>query len=543
MTACATGVDLPVEVIEHIISWIDGRRDLISFACTSQAWKAFVIPRHTEYRVLRITGCVDWIPIWDHLQRRPDLASNLRVLHFVYTDDVIYRGGIRVPKTLLGIDGIPTSPPEGWNTEVAKERYEEIIGMIDGMDKLHTFAWEEGWDGEEFDEKDGKLLELVVQKPTLRNMLLMHEGGAVHTLLGLLENRKSSIWKMAKLGGLIVDYNRDLEDDEFHELISQDLNFGPWVQSLSSALTFLGTTPTVFAAHCSNLCLPALTRLSVYRGTGHDTSINAKIETFLQTHPCIEELSWTPTRQIILTANCLPSLRKLACSSELLSALEVATPESNGQRSSSRKIEELGIRWEPCSSATVLTVKDVISLRCLDNLYVKRLRLERLAADSIGELDLLPQAFPNVWHVFLPWQFEIKKARVPLSQSGWAQLLSRFPNLEVFLTTVLVNIEDSQEETISHTEEVVQRFARCCPKLRQITHDLEVRDESNCLDYIVKKVVITREEPGPEARCMAKWLGINDERSRTWRRIRWQYGERAPRDPFQTMPWSDDDFQ
>ncbi len=59
----ATVPRLPIEVIELILEWIDLRCDLLSFARASRAYAALIIPRHTEYRVLRLTGGSEWVPI------------------------------------------------------------------------------------------------------------------------------------------------------------------------------------------------------------------------------------------------------------------------------------------------------------------------------------------------------------------------------------------------------------------------------------------------------------------------------------------------
>ncbi|TFK66683.1 hypothetical protein BDN72DRAFT_961577 [Pluteus cervinus] len=532
------GARLPIEVIEHILSWVDRRRDLINFARASRACKALVIPRHAEYRVLRITDNADCIPTWEHLASRPDLASNFRVLHLLRAENAITWDGPRTPRTLLGPDSVPTKLPTVWSSEVVDEFYKRLCDVVERMDKLHTFVWEELCDGMVFEEHDEVVLGLVVKKLTLKNLLLIHKGGAVERLLILLQDRKNPVWGMANLEALVVDYDRGLNDHPFHDLIVPDTNFGPWVQSLSSSLTLLSTTPTAFAAHCSNLCLPALRRLSVYEGTEDDAYITAKIEVFLETHPCIEELSWTPLKRVVLAANCLPSLRKLACSSEFLLALEAATPPEI-QRSSSRKIEELGINWGGGWNATAINLKDLVSLRCLDSSYVKRLRIERLAADSVKDLVSLPQSFPNVWHLYLPSYFKTLKKDSWLSQREWGQLLSRFPDLEVFLGLNLISSRDSGEESEAYVEEAVQRFGRWCSKLRQIAHYVEPEDDDECMKDVVRKVLIIREGPDPEARRLAIWLG-KDEQLKNWKKIRWEYAESAPRDPFQTMPRSDD---
>ncbi|TFK61265.1 hypothetical protein BDN72DRAFT_849866 [Pluteus cervinus] len=68
--------DLPAEVIEHILSEIGLHRDLVNFACASRLCSQLAIPRHTQYRTLRI-GTNTSAHIWAHLACRPDLACNI----------------------------------------------------------------------------------------------------------------------------------------------------------------------------------------------------------------------------------------------------------------------------------------------------------------------------------------------------------------------------------------------------------------------------------------------------------------------------------
>ncbi|TFK61262.1 hypothetical protein BDN72DRAFT_737787, partial [Pluteus cervinus] len=69
--------DLPVEITDQILPEIEHHRDLVNFACASQLCSQLAIPRHTEYRVLRL-GTSNSAHIWAHLARRPDLARNIR---------------------------------------------------------------------------------------------------------------------------------------------------------------------------------------------------------------------------------------------------------------------------------------------------------------------------------------------------------------------------------------------------------------------------------------------------------------------------------
>ncbi|TFK67089.1 hypothetical protein BDN72DRAFT_725738, partial [Pluteus cervinus] len=69
--------DLPVDVLQQIPPEIEDHRDLVNFACASHLCSQLIIPRHTEYRVLRL-GTKNSSHIWAHLARRPDLARDIR---------------------------------------------------------------------------------------------------------------------------------------------------------------------------------------------------------------------------------------------------------------------------------------------------------------------------------------------------------------------------------------------------------------------------------------------------------------------------------
>ncbi|TFK64472.1 hypothetical protein BDN72DRAFT_739054, partial [Pluteus cervinus] len=69
--------DLAEDLIQQILPEIELHRDLVNFACTSRLCCQFVIPRHTEYRILRL-GTTTSSHVWAHLARRPDLACYIR---------------------------------------------------------------------------------------------------------------------------------------------------------------------------------------------------------------------------------------------------------------------------------------------------------------------------------------------------------------------------------------------------------------------------------------------------------------------------------
>ncbi|KAF9063952.1 hypothetical protein BDP27DRAFT_1231222 [Rhodocollybia butyracea] len=75
-----TLLTLPLEILDTILSDLDTYSDLISLALVSKNIYHQVIPRHSEYRVLRIRH--RFPGLWAHLAKRADLSRNLREIHF-----------------------------------------------------------------------------------------------------------------------------------------------------------------------------------------------------------------------------------------------------------------------------------------------------------------------------------------------------------------------------------------------------------------------------------------------------------------------------
>ncbi|TFK62599.1 hypothetical protein BDN72DRAFT_740384, partial [Pluteus cervinus] len=70
---------LPVEITEAILSEISHPQNLMQLACTSSFFRDLIIPRHTEYRILRlnITSSGQFDYLWTHLLQCPNLTRNI----------------------------------------------------------------------------------------------------------------------------------------------------------------------------------------------------------------------------------------------------------------------------------------------------------------------------------------------------------------------------------------------------------------------------------------------------------------------------------
>ncbi|KAI0360290.1 hypothetical protein OH77DRAFT_1418164 [Trametes cingulata] len=82
--ACAprrTLVRLPMEILDAIAFWVDGRRDLAALAGTCRRLRDVVVPRHSEYRLVRCKPSA--VRVWHHLVVHRGLARNVRRLEIL----------------------------------------------------------------------------------------------------------------------------------------------------------------------------------------------------------------------------------------------------------------------------------------------------------------------------------------------------------------------------------------------------------------------------------------------------------------------------
>lgn len=123
---------LALETLDQIASYIDLHRDLLAFALASHACANLVIPRHTDYRVIRIRYPMPYM--WAHLSRRADLARNVREVHIAEIRN--YEAPDHAPAAL--IDKAIDARLEN-NTDAARIR--NLCRALGHMQHLHTFSW------------------------------------------------------------------------------------------------------------------------------------------------------------------------------------------------------------------------------------------------------------------------------------------------------------------------------------------------------------------------------------------------------------------
>lgn len=136
----STQASLPLEVADAILDHVDAHRDLISLACSSKTCFSLVVPRHTEYRTIRLSS--KHPKVWKHLAHRADLARNVRVLLMDESPQRL--------STSCNLERYPTTLiPEDVDQSVSREavaisegsRAEHMVQAVRNMDSLQKFIW------------------------------------------------------------------------------------------------------------------------------------------------------------------------------------------------------------------------------------------------------------------------------------------------------------------------------------------------------------------------------------------------------------------
>ena len=127
----ASFLRLPFEILDQILALLDSHQDILSFALTNRQCSQFAIPRHTEYRVLRISH--SYPQIWAHLAERADLAGFITQIHI--TNKYTLSFTERKPSTL-----VPPLDTRGASDETT--RIWHMCRAINNMTSLRSFVWE-----------------------------------------------------------------------------------------------------------------------------------------------------------------------------------------------------------------------------------------------------------------------------------------------------------------------------------------------------------------------------------------------------------------
>ena len=162
-------LSLPAEILDQILSELDLRSDLISLALANRACFHLVIPRHSEYRVLRTRH--RHAAMWAHLARRSDLSRNIRKVHCCARDN--QTAPDQYPASLVPSER--STPQEDLYLE--KMRLANICQALRHMGHLQEFIWENPDDPRQMlvnlsEWNEGNILEALAVSTKLTHLSL-----------------------------------------------------------------------------------------------------------------------------------------------------------------------------------------------------------------------------------------------------------------------------------------------------------------------------------------------------------------------------------
>ena len=210
---------------------------------------------------------------------------------------------------------------------------------------------------------------------------------------------------------------------------------------------------------------------------------------FLENHPSIEELDWSPFGIPQLTHDCLPHLKSLRSNRQFITALNhpsfssnmigLMTPSTPLTSTTPVPIEPLPApRLSPPTTVRCIENLDIFSLNpkmLLDLKFLDRQALRRLkfhAFSDISTLHLIARTFPNIEWLSLPLiHFPSNKPHklhpIQVSREEWLNILPRFSKLQVFRGFGLwASVMNDRKEM----HEIIKNLVQACPYLRTLDH-------------------------------------------------------------------------
>ncbi|TFK63082.1 hypothetical protein BDN72DRAFT_964154 [Pluteus cervinus] len=425
-------LDFASELVEEILFHVDLHVDLINFACTCKLAASFVIPRHSEYRVL-VFGDLR-LALWAHLASRPDFTRNLRKISFTPLQE---RSKCRLPRDFRSSC---TSADEDATPEQLTRYARDMQKAFSYMQDLEELLIAAGNGVMIAGVYSPALLgAIVARKPRLRMLAIRHG---------------SSFDKLCESGDIRGDANYLTGLSHLHLSLGQGpkepIPVGLWAQN-ARRLVYLSMPSDCFHSPLS-IQMPCLQTLRIYRASVQDSS--STFPDFLKQHPTIEDLSWFPTNEVVLRPGTLPRLKVLLGTMSTLRALE----SSYSQLAEDATTPPEKYRIE-CLSILHGTIETISSFKCFDWTSLRTFDFHN-NLESPESLSLLARMCPQIHTLCFPMSW---------GNGSWTQqtlliALSQFAQLVYLPTRAIWSFIDCRQQ--QEVTDLVVKLGLFCPELK-----------------------------------------------------------------------------
>ncbi|KAI0747215.1 hypothetical protein C8Q80DRAFT_1271992 [Daedaleopsis nitida] len=470
----------PTEILDAIAGHVDARRDLLALALSCKRLHAVVFPRHYHYRVIRCKASA--LSVWNHLIVYRSLASNVRTLEIL--DERAGATDVLVPPDVGTTDTDMESTDDELGLHDKQERF--VLAALARMTALKTFKWSCNHSLVAFERvwpalvKCQSLMEVEANDNLIFQAIPVDDSHSdapeTHA-----KKRQTVLPELTKVGlhGTKSTFGASKHPDLARAAAL--LHACPNLESLAISYVprhapgFLHPVADDFLLCGRWASLRALTLSSLWC-TPH-AGLDAAAA-FLATHPALEVLhldvafgagAQDAAVAFKFTPGCLPRLRELKASRELMGAL-LACPDP-------RPLETIkGVRLS--GSARDKVFLDL--LRTHGAQGVKRLELAGWS--EMEDVRRLAECVPRlVWLDLGKRGAGTEDTRQLALQGEWASVLAEMPELTTFHGVRFfyeVACTDSAAPTLSlsdrsrtrKNDEVASVLAWKCPKLRRLDH-------------------------------------------------------------------------
>ncbi|KAJ3822817.1 hypothetical protein F5880DRAFT_1571619 [Lentinula raphanica] len=439
---------LPLEILDSILSEIDDHDDLIALALASKDLHRIVIPRHSEYRVLRIRH--RFPALWAHLALRADLSRNLREIQITQRDNQAL------------VERYPTTPVSSYQANALgmvdspdphqeeRERVKNLLVVMEHTQRLKAFHWDFRHSvGTLFPEQELQLLASLSRISELRTLVIAGELRCVPLA------QFQMAWNMPHLQDLTLMGN-----------IWTSLATARSLKHVLKQCTQLRRLQIPMdAIGLGDLIIPTLRDLSLFLQSGTTSAQIKQWNVFLENHPLLEDLWCNPSSTLVLPRNGLRKLKRLSVETKFLDSFEGAefVPEE--------------LECLQCENFRFLDFDGGGATGCYGLGKLKKLYLLSVASED--ELQMIAASCPA-----LTWLHINGSATFDLNV--WLTFFSSLPHLQVFRGPALWrSVQDDFQRMHAAIAALVQR----CPELRELDHQSKHDKRGK-----KHKIVIVKEE-------------------------------------------------